>query len=677
MATLTKEQRDLLPSNDFADRTKRLFPICDQQDVDTVFSLESFLESPDEARMSVMEICERKGLTPPSDWAAQAAASFAAKAAAKTAKGKAKKDEDDEEDEDEDDDDDEDDEDDDDDEDEDEDDDEDDDEDEDEDDDEDEEEPKAKAKDEVAYEDDGGDEGGADMSATFSLNAGSTPEADGYVIRRAPVIFRVGDYRDKDFSMNHEEMTRAVAHFSPVDIDLEHKPSVLDRKLGRIIKVGSDATGCMFGEAEIPVWLDAILEKDNRKLSATFDRKTKLMTGCSLVRNPRVTDAQLMAAFSAFFDAKSVPLDKVEQVSGGPAAGSHADPDGKPSADAKDTPAGSMGAWRGMMPKAAYEKIADKDATAKGAKAIKDTHDACAEAGACDGIDKAQHSDDPAASVDENERRRACFNELRRARRRFLEASFSYDPEAERLKAVHDMTCQGTSHCATFAAKASDSKESGPTYPKQRDDKGIGDSTELNKKPKPPKDKPEVMDPLQAEYPVDTGTTTNTSDIVQGKSGKGRSKLEGFSADAPAKAESAETKALREQVARLQRDKIASDAASFADAEIAAKRAVPAERDALVAEFTIAAGDDLVGGTASNVTFDNMSFSRVDFLRRRQMSRVPHALTSELVKTAADGLTVGFSDGRGRATAGVLTDARRKELLSKSQLGRDIIEKGC
>jgi hypothetical protein len=429
----------------------------------------------------------------------------------------------------------------------------------------------------------------------------------------------------------------------------------------------------MGGEALIPAWLDGVLDKDNRRLSAAFCRKTKKMIGCSLVRNPRVSDAALMAAFAA----SGLPMDGsvVAQVPGGPAAGSHADPDGKPEAGS-ETPAGSMGTWRGLMPKAAYEAIPDGSRTEDGQKALKSAHDASADAGACGSIDKqAQYEDKAGLTAEQNAAGRACFAAKKEARRRFLEATFASDPEAERLQAIHDMASQGGGHCASYEAAGSHaSKESGPTYAGQRDDEGINDNKRLNQTPPKPAAAPVPLQQHEAKPAADSGTTPDTSGIVQGKEGRGRSPYEGFSAE-----QAAAFNQLQGQVARLQAEKVAAEAVNFADGEIAAKRSLPADRDGLIAAYTLAAQDDLRSGSAVN--FDGQSLSRTEFLKRQHLKRLPHQLTAELVPTAAGtsiagghGSTVGFSGGPA-AQPGQVSDERRKELLAHTALGRTILTK--
>jgi hypothetical protein len=142
---------------------------------------------------------------------------------------------------------------------------------------------------------------------SFSVEFSLTPEAisqkrvDGdHVVIPCPIIFRCGDYPDKNFSLSPEEADACVIHdFSPVELDLEHKPTVLSGKLGKLSKIemNSQDPYLLGGEVRIPCWLDSVLGADERKLSAAFCRNTKKLIGCGIVRNPRVNDAAMMAAF--------------------------------------------------------------------------------------------------------------------------------------------------------------------------------------------------------------------------------------------------------------------------------------------------------------------------------------------------------------------------------------------
>lgn len=138
----------------------------------------------------------------------------------------------------------------------------------------------------------------ADDPVTTTAEFGETATSDsGYVLRTGK-LFACGEYPDKDFSFDADDLTHAVESFAPVAVDLEHVDTVLQGKLGTVRRVWADGEALM-GEVALPAWLDAVLDEGSRKVSATWDRATKTLQGLALVRTPRVSDAALMAAFSA------------------------------------------------------------------------------------------------------------------------------------------------------------------------------------------------------------------------------------------------------------------------------------------------------------------------------------------------------------------------------------------
>lgn len=118
----------------------------------------------------------------------------------------------------------------------------------------------------------------------------------GMVIREGK-IFEAGDYPDKQFSLTPEELEKAALSFSPVDLDLEHRPTILDGKLGKLTEVKVKGKE-LFGKVELPEWLHAITKDDPLKVSCTWDRANKSLAKLALVLSPRVEDAALMAAFA-------------------------------------------------------------------------------------------------------------------------------------------------------------------------------------------------------------------------------------------------------------------------------------------------------------------------------------------------------------------------------------------
>jgi hypothetical protein len=132
-----------------------------------------------------------------------------------------------------------------------------------------------------------------------AFDAGGTVRRDGEHVIRRGLIFRAGDYPDKQFSAEPEDLWAACQGFTAVPVDLEHTPTVLQDKLGTLDKIELSANGQeLYGEVRLPAWLDAVLDATERKVSCTWDRVTKRLVGLALVRTPRVTDAVLMAAFA-------------------------------------------------------------------------------------------------------------------------------------------------------------------------------------------------------------------------------------------------------------------------------------------------------------------------------------------------------------------------------------------
>lgn len=145
--------------------------------------------------------------------------------------------------------------------------------------------------------------------------------------------------------------------------------------------------------------------------------------------------------------------------------------------------------------------------------------------------------------------------------------------------------------------------------------------------------------------------------------------------------ESAEFKALKDEQAalkaenqRIRLERIHDQAVAFADDQIRAKKAFPAERAAIVADFVQRASDDLVLEPAT-VTFkdaegkeQSKKSSRVDMLRADFDARPAHALDIERLKP--EELAV-LSNRSETDTANKPADDKRvKELAEMTPLGR-------
>lgn len=153
-------------------------------------------------------------------------------------------------------------------------------------------------------------------------------------------------------------------------------------------------------------------------------------------------------------------------------------------------------------------------------------------------------------------------------------------------------------------------------------------------------------------------------------------------------ADSPEAKAMQARLDALEAERVAAaqsrraqDAASFAQGEIDACRAVPAEKPFLIAAFNTAARDD--DAEALSVTFSvgdetREVPSRVELLRALCAARTPHALTTEVLFDAS-GKVMFDASGRVRVREqtpgdGPMSAERRAELLNLTPMGREILK---
>jgi hypothetical protein len=132
-------------------------------------------------------------------------------------------------------------------------------------------------------------------TAAFSLGDATV---DGEFVTRSGKIFEAGSYPDKDFSISEDELDQAVAVFSPVPNDLEHSETILSGELGDLSAVRREGTS-LFGDVRIPRWLNKVIGDTPLKVSVAFDRISKRIAGNALVINPRIPDAQVVAAFNS------------------------------------------------------------------------------------------------------------------------------------------------------------------------------------------------------------------------------------------------------------------------------------------------------------------------------------------------------------------------------------------
>lgn len=132
--------------------------------------------------------------------------------------------------------------------------------------------------------------------ATFSLtNDGDGDNGD---VLYSGKIFEAGDFPDKGIKVTDDDLENAVSSFaSPVNGDYEHVDGPLKNQLGKLVSISRSGSE-LFGVYSMPKWLH---EKTGGKMkvSVAIDRAKKTISGIGLTLNPRIADAELVAAFTA------------------------------------------------------------------------------------------------------------------------------------------------------------------------------------------------------------------------------------------------------------------------------------------------------------------------------------------------------------------------------------------
>lgn len=173
--------------------------------------------------------------------------------------------------------------------------------------------------------------------ATVEFDTAATgAHADGWVERKADVVFKAGKYSfpEKDggpFEMTPDEIKAFSASFkAPVPLVDTHHDSVfntLPGRLGELVAVEPSPDFSSFGgRFRVPAWLHGLFKDAPLKLSATWDRATKALKNVALVPNPRVPEAVMFAAFAA---AEAEEEEEGKKVGPGKAKERHVSPHGQ------------------------------------------------------------------------------------------------------------------------------------------------------------------------------------------------------------------------------------------------------------------------------------------------------------------------------------------------------------
>jgi len=365
-------------------------------------------------------------------------------------------------------------------------------------------------------------------------------------VKRSGLLFRAGNYEDKSFSMTPDELRAAVTAFKKVPVDLEHTPTILSNKLGHVesVELSADGTSLM-GTVALPDWLDDLIADGQRKVSCTWDRATKTLSGLALVLNPRIEEAAIFAGFSA----------------------------------------ATVEAAPGSVTTPPADFAAPRHDTYHGQDALQGVHDMAARSGAICSADNATTHPFP---------------------------MFAAAHEVKALQMIHD-------HAIAHGAKCS-------AMPKQA-------AMSAAESAEPMQDEKRFMDHFRAFF---MGEEHKPAAIVS------PAVVAPVATPAPKIEDPAEFKALRADNARLQAEKITTEAASFADGLVRESKLLPAQRDALVAAYIQSAKADAATFAAGDQT------PTLDALKALYAAAPAHTFTKEL--TNIDGATV-FANRQ--TTAGV------------------------
>ena len=232
MSKLNTAQRKALPLADFGDPANRLYPIVDQDDVDSAAHLIGKARNPEAVKARIIAIAKRKNLSIPDAW----------KVAAHSA-------------------------------------------------------------------------GVVSFGAEGEPLAGDGRRS-GDTVTRTGLLFKAGTHTDMhgiEFTITPDEL-RAVADGPGTGyVELEHfrtfgQQSMLDGECGRVSGLWASEDGeRLYGDVELPAWLDDIASKHGHKVSSIFDIPTKAFRGVGMVLEPGLPDTALFGAYAAFAAKHNTP----------------------------------------------------------------------------------------------------------------------------------------------------------------------------------------------------------------------------------------------------------------------------------------------------------------------------------------------------------------------------------
>jgi hypothetical protein len=455
---------------------------------------------------------------------------------------------------------------------------------------------------------------GIRMSASFAVE-----DPDTHMVHHWGKLFEVGSWPDKGFSLDADEMAAAVAAFQPVPIDIEHRPSKLDGKLGYLEQVELTDDGQeLYGMWAMPAWLDQALGDEERTVSTHWDPPTKRLIGLALVRNPRIEDAVLMAAFSN---------------------AAVADLPAPPATFSDLSTAATQGEWPTVLAALLRETTAEgrehvlafatepkRHDTRTGQQAIQEIHNTSARYGAvCAAPMASQH-------------------------------------EADAMQQIHDLTAQHGATCEDMSNRSSPWYYSAdPVVQPARPAEGASD---LN------------LQQFLARMGLTEPTPEITAMFAEGAPNPPQPTPQPQPAPTPATAtmshESQEEIArLRAENRRLTVERIQHRATTYVNDQVREGRVMPAEREALIATYCQALLDDaaLPGVTMS----DGSTSNRVALLEAQVAARPKHQLDIEALPADIYKTLQTFSHTPTDQTRAGTDKDTIDGLMAKTPLGKQVI----
>lgn len=379
------------------------------------------------------------------------------------------------------------------------------------------------------------------LSACFSVR----DDAAG-VVSKWGKLFEAGEYKGHKFAMTDEEVAAVPQHFAPVDLNIQHGPSILDGKLGRLEEVEAE-DGILFGRVDIPIWLDEAIGDQPFTVSTEWDRATKTLDGLAIEIDPAVEDAVLFhAKKEAGQDPEQEEKDQVAAIQALPMPGLDS-----------------------VIVEQCLATFAARHDTHSGQSAIQDIHDTAARYGAvCSDPAKGKGGD---------------------------KAAMQSAHESTALQGVHDMMTEHGAKCASKALTSTMpwmfSRE-----PIVRDAAESTESDDSGEKGKEPGRMSKLMDEIKAML-AKAGVDPDSETPPEPKpDATPTPKPNADPAVVSFGSENSEIVRLRAENARLLTERMTEQADAFAEGVIRDGRATLAEKPAIVEMHIQAAQDDLTSG---------------------------------------------------------------------------------